>query len=191
MSKRLFLALSIRPNQKLQQQLNFLKTNLSEEKINWIKEDNFHLTLKFIGKTSGKAIPKLIRAIQSGLESSPPFPIQLEKIGLFGSSYKARVIWLGVSANQTLLDIHQQLTIEMEKIGYLNDRQNFVPHFTLGRIKKIIHKDHFKRVLDRSEQGFIQETMIKQIDLFERILTPEGPIYKSVISFHLKANSGK
>jgi 2'-5' RNA ligase len=187
MSKRLFLALSIRPNQKLKQQLNFLKANLSEEKINWIKENNFHLTLKFIGKTSAKAIPELIRAIQSGLKGHATFPIQLEKIGLFGSSYKARVIWLGVSDNKKLSDIHQQLALELEKVGYLSDRQNFVPHFTLGRIKKIIHKDHFKRVLERSEQGFIQETTIEQIELFESILTAEGPLYKSIKSFPLRA----
>ena len=185
MSKRLFIAIPIKAQTLLRERKAFLVSNLSEEKINWVKEANMHLTLKFIGKTSNKIIPEIIEAIDKSVKNMPAFPMQLERIGIFGSNYHARVIWMGIKKNDQLLKLYRQLLQEMEGIGFLDDRQNFVPHLTLGRVKQILHKDHFKRVMERAEKGFIQETLIDEVVLLESILTPDGPIYKSVKNYKL------
>lgn len=186
MSKRLFLAIPIQPNVKLQKQKAFLISNLSEERINWVKDENMHLTLKFIGKTSAKQISKIIDAVEKGVKDLSSFQMFLERVGLFGSNYHARVVWLGIRENKQLRLLQENILQELEKIGILIDRQNFVPHFTLGRIKKIQHKDHFKRVMERAEKGFIQEVKVDSFVLFESVLTPDGPIYKTIKRFELE-----
>lgn len=186
MSKRLFLAVPIRPEVQLLKQRTFLMSNLLDEKINWVKEENIHLTLKFIGKTPAKKIPDIIEAVNECVKKTKSFQMILERIGLFGSNYHARVVWLGIKENKQLRKLHECILKSLEDIGFPSDRQNFVPHFTLGRIKKIQHKDHFKRVMERSEKGFIQEVKVNNFVLFESILTADGPIYKSIKRFELE-----
>lgn len=184
MSKRLFLAIPIRPDEILIQQKLFLINNLKEERINWVKDENMHLTLKFIGKTPTKKIPELIEAVNACIKTKP-FQLTLENIGIFGSAYQAKVIWIGVQQNNDLLNLYTQIAKQLEQIGYEIGRQNFVPHFTLGRINRIIHKDHFKKVMGNSEKGFIQKINVEKIILFESILKPEGPVYNVIKSFIL------
>ncbi len=186
MSKRLFLAIPIQPNVHLLKQKTFLITNLSEESINWVKDENMHLTLKFIGKTSAKQIPEIINAVENEAKNFGSFPMVLERVGIFGSNYHARVVWVGIRKNKQLQTLQETIIQELEKIGFPSDRQNFVPHFTLGRIKKIQHKDHFRRVMERVEKGFIQEAKVDSFVLFESILTPDGPVYKTIKRFDLE-----
>lgn len=185
MSKRLFLAIPIQPDVQLLKQKTFLRTNLSEEKINWVSDENMHLTLKFIGKTSAKQIPEIVSAVENGIKGYKAFPMVLERVGIFGSNYHARVVWVGIRENKLLLKLQKNIVQELEKLGWPSDRQNFVPHFTLGRIKKIQHKDHFKRVMERAEKGFIQEIDVDSFTLFESVLSPEGPLYKTIKRFDL------
>lgn len=185
MSKRLFLAIPIRPESKILRQRSFLMSNLSEERINWVKPENMHLTMKFIGKTSVKQIPEIVVAVNNCVKKFSSFRMILERIGIFGSNYHARVIWAGISENQQLRKVQECLLYELEKVGFPSDRQNFVPHFTLARIKKIQHKDHFKRVMERVEKGFIQEIKVDGFVLFESVLTSDGPVYKTIKRFEL------
>ncbi|MCD6179559.1 MAG: RNA 2',3'-cyclic phosphodiesterase [Bacteroidales bacterium] len=186
MSKRLFLAIPIKPNSQLLRQRRFLMSNLTEEKINWVKEDKLHLTLKFIGKTQAKQIPEIIKAIKNCVKNFNSFQMSLERIGIFGSNYHARVVWVGIGENEQLRALQGSIVQELETIGFNGDRQNFVPHFTLGRIKKIRNKDHFKRVMERTEKGFIQEVKVDDFVLLESVLTAEGPIYKTIERFMLR-----
>jgi len=183
MSKRLFIAIPIQPEKFLIKQRAFLQSNLSEEKINWVKEENMHLTLKFLGKTSLEHIPAIIDALNLCLKNRASFPMIIEGIGIFGSSYNARVVWAGIRENIQLQKLQACILEELEKAGFAVDRQNFVPHFTLGRIKKIHHKDHFKRVMESVEIGIVQEVIVDGFVLFESILTNEGPIYKTIKRF--------
>lgn len=185
MSKRLFIAIPVRPEALLLSKRAFLISNLQEEKINWVKEENFHLTLKFIGKTQAKQILEIIKTLEHCALQTDAFSMQLNRIGIFGSAYHARVVWAGISENEPLNKLHNRLVQDLEKIGFPSDRQNFVPHFTLGRIKNIKHKDHFKNVMDKLEKDFIQETQVSAFVLYESILTPEGPIYKAIKHFEL------
>lgn len=180
MSKRLFVAIPIEASVALLKQKQFLENNLSEEHIRWVKAENIHLTLKFLGKTPNERIPEIKRVIQEVAQSFSSFSLSLNRVGVFGSRYNARVIWVGTEENAALLDLQQKLVLGFAGIGFADDRQNFVPHFTLGRVKNILHRDHFKRVMSKLNQGFIQQSEIKGISLFESILTPEGPIYKTI-----------
>ena len=63
--KRLFLAIPIKTNDNgFIPLLDGLRRQLAHEKrINWVKPEHIHLTLKFIGNTPNEDIPKIIEAV--------------------------------------------------------------------------------------------------------------------------------
>ena len=64
-TKRTFLAISIPCSTEFPAMVERLKKNLQHEKyINYVKTNQIHLTLKFVGDTLAEDIPAIIEACQ-------------------------------------------------------------------------------------------------------------------------------
>ena len=108
--KRLFLAIPIKTNDNgFIPLLDGLKRQLAHEKrINWVKPDNIHLTLKFIGNTPNEDIPKIIDGVGEMLKNHKSFTMDFNRTGIFGSRYAPRVLWLGMqNTPQELYDLEE------------------------------------------------------------------------------------
>ena len=179
--KRLFLAIPINTeNNGFKPLLDGLRRSLSHEKmINWVRPANIHLTLKFIGETPPQDEPKIIEAVTKMLENHHAFTMDFNRTGLFGSHYAPRILWLGMQQTpDQLLSLANDTLDAFDKIGYLRDRQNFVPHLTLGRIKDLCEKQYFQKVVQAIEQKTYIHQEVNEIILFQSILRPDGAIYK-------------
>ena len=183
--KRLFAAIKIIPDE------NFLKTyyrmlkTFEGERIKWVEPNNLHITLKFFGETHKDNIDSICDVISKVSSAHKPFRFNLKDIGIFGSFYKPRVIWFGIEKDETLKAIGVDLQKSLETIGFLNDRQNFVPHLTVARIRKLEHKRFFQEKINQFKGVFIQEIIVNQVYLFESTLTVSDPIYNVVERFRL------
>ena len=184
--KRLFLAIPIKTNDNgFIPRLDGLRRQLAHEKrINWVKPDNIHLTLKFIGSTPNEDIPKIIDAVGDMLKNHKSFTMDFNRTGIFGSRYAPRVLWLGMqNTPQELYDLEEDTLKAFDNIGYLRDRQNFVPHITLGRIKELCEKQYFQKIVSGIEQKSYIKQEVNEIILFQSILRPEGAVYKEIKKF--------
>ena len=114
-----------------------------------------------------------------------PFTLDFKKTGIFGSSYNPKVIWFGVEKSEILAILAENLLENLDKNGFSRDRQNFVPHLTVGRIKNVNNKQQFQNVIDQYKSSFIQKVQVESIILFESLLSPTGPQYKKVSEFSL------
>ena len=74
----------------------------------------------------------------------------------------------------------------MKVIGYEPDRQNLVPHLTLGRIKLLKDKKMFQQIIDQNRGISSQEINVDRFSLFESILKKEGPVYQTLQIFSLR-----
>jgi 2'-5' RNA ligase len=187
--KRLFLAIPIQTeNNGFAPLVDDLRRRLSHEKmINWVKPTNIHLTLKFIGETPPQDETKIIDAVTKVLENQKSFTIDFNRTGIFGARYAPRVLWLGMQQTPgELLNLEEKILTAFDDIGYLRDRQNFVPHLTLGRIKDLCEKQYFQKVVQAIEQKSYIRQEVNEIILFQSILRPEGAVYKVVKSWKLK-----
>lgn len=184
--KRLFVAVKIKPGPDLLNTLNRLKKELQYEKINWVDEKNLHFTLKFLGKTDEAEVTTITKALENIAQTTQAIDIRIENLGIFGSRYDPRVIWAGIESSETLLALGENILNKLDEAGFKRDRQNFVPHITLGRIKHIRDKKLLKVVIDRNKVIWHQNDRINSIYLYESILRPEGPQYKVVKTFHLQ-----
>jgi len=183
--KRLFAAIKIHPTEVFTAQYLSLKKSLADEKIRWVDPDNIHITLKFFGETQEHYISNIADALRAAANTVPAFTLNIENTGIFGSSYKPKVIWFGIDPSDELQLLSENVFRELEKIGIKHDRQNFVPHLTIARIKYLQDKKHFQQIIDQHKEGFIQTEEANEFHLFESILRPQGPLYKVIKSFPL------
>jgi RNA 2',3'-cyclic 3'-phosphodiesterase len=183
--KRLFAAIKIHPSARFISIFNEISSSLSHERIKWVDPENIHLTLKFFGETDENKIPGIKQAIKSAVENSNPFVINIANTGIFGSRYDPKVIWFGIEKHNELEILTKNIFTELEKCGYEADRQNFVPHLTIGRIKQLKDKQLFQQILGNFNTVEIQEEKVTEIILYESILRREGPLYVEVFSAKL------
>lgn len=186
--KRLFLAIPIKTtDNEFIPLINGLKRQLAhEQRISWVKPNHIHLTLKFIGSTPDEDIPKIIDAVGIMLKNHKCFTLDFNKTGIFGSRYAPRVLWLGMqNTPQELHDLEEDTLTTFDNLGYLRDRQNFVPHITLGRIKELCEKQYFQKIVSAIEQKSYIKQDVNEIILFQSILRTEGAIYKEIKKFKI------
>jgi 2'-5' RNA ligase len=144
-----------------------------------------HLTLKFFGETPEERIDDICEVMKAVADKYSSFSVLIDKTGIFGSSYNPRVIWLGIGQNEMLIKLAEELFVKLDENGFERDRQNFVPHLTLARIKEIQNKKHFQAVIDKVKNNTIQEETIGKLSLYESILKPSGAVYVELKSFML------
>lgn len=172
--KRLFVAIKFIPNDQYIAAYEYLKRRLRMDMISWIDPQSAHLTLKFFGNTPIGRLSEIEYSLSKAVENQNSFEFTLDKIGAFGSSHSPKVIWIGPKNNQQVLELHQQVMNAIRKIGYFPDPGNFVPHATLGRIKKTTDKQWFWDSLEEVQNKEIQTILVDKIVLYESVLLKKG-----------------
>ena len=186
--KRLFVAVKIHPSNEFLKTYDSLKSGLRFARITWVKPESIHVTLKFFGETMENRIPDISRVLKELASRHKPFTSELVNVGIFGSSYSPKVIWFGIEKAEPLKELGIDVLKSVESIGWEPDRQNFVPHLTIGRIKSIPDKHLFQSVIDEHKKTWMQEIQVREFHLYESILMREGPIYKVLESYKLSAS---
>src|SRR5262249_48756283 len=102
--------------------------------IKWVKPDQFHLTLQFLGECPEDQMPPLSSALENAAAWAPAFSLTLGALGghpLLGS---LRVVWLdlleGEAGAKTLAD---GISEALKPLGFFKEDRAFHAHITLGR----------------------------------------------------------
>jgi len=180
--KRLFAAIKIHPSPRYISLFNEISSSLHHERIKWIEPGNTHLTLKFFGETDESKIPAICLALKAAVAQSKHFTLKISNTGIFGSRYDPKVLWFGIEKQDELDELARNIFTELAKCGWEKDRQNFVPHLTIGRIKELKDKPLFRKIISQYNTIEIQEENVTEIILYESILRREGPLYVGVFS---------
>ncbi len=186
-SLRLFAAIHIVPDESFLMTFDGLKQALDYNIIKWVDPNNIHITLRFFGETFPDEIPVISKALAIAGQSVEPFSVTLAKTGIFGSKYDPKVIWFGINENPALKSLHANIVKSLEEAEYFGDRQNFVPHLTIGRIKEIKDKRFFQAIMDRFTDVKLLSCNVKEFSLYKSELKKEGPIHTVLETFELGA----
>ena len=186
MIKRLFIAIRIVPDQSFTSIYRELIAKLSYENLRFVEPEKLHLTLRFLGDTEENKIPDIDRLMKKSAEASKAFTLNIKNAGVFGSSYNPRVIWFGIDHNEDLTHLHTRIETKMTKVGFFPDRQNFVPHLTLSRVKQLKDLKLFQKIIGEFREKEIMRQDVTEFSLIESILMKEGPIYNTLNSYTLK-----
>ena len=186
-TKRTFLAISIPSGTEFPALIEKLKKNLQHERyMNYVKTNQIHLTLKFVGETPEEDVPAIIEACRKVAKNHKPFTMDFNRTGIFGSNGTPRVLWLGMTdVPQELYDLEADILDAFDDLGYLRDRQNFVPHLTVSRIKTLVDKPLFQKIYSSIEQKTYLHADVKELIYFQSFLQPTGPFYKVLSKIQL------
>ena len=146
--------------------------------IRWVRPQNIHLTLKFLGDTDTAQTSRIVAAMTSAAKDCPGASLTAKDVGVFPDLQRPRVVWAGVNGElQILIDLQRNLEDRLAELGFPKDRRNFSAHLTLGRVKGKIASARMKAAID-GLKGFVSEPFkIDRIVLFKSELQPTGAIY--------------
>ncbi len=186
MSKRLFIAVKIKPSEEFLNVFYELKETLFDEKVKWVEEHNMHITLKFLGDTAEGDIPAIIGTLKPIAERHKSFFITARSIGTFGGKKNPRVIWVGLEETGVLEKISLEIDTALNELGFERETRKFSPHLTLGRIKLIKDTNALFNIVENLKGEAFQKYKVEKFTLFESKLSPKGPKYFSLHEFDLK-----
>ena len=188
--KRTFIAIKIPCGPRLSETYTKLRNELKNEKIKWVDDDKFHVTLFFLGDTSEEQISGVRQMLDQLITSFEAFEISLQGLGVFKNIHKPRVLWAGIRDYEPLKKLKQNLDQEMKKLGFTPDDREFKPHLTLARIKWIDDKNKLEHLILEHQEADFQKTAIQEVIFYESQLKKSGPVYTPIGKFPLK-RSGK
>lgn len=158
--------------------------------VKWVDIENVHLTLKFLGNVPGNQISEITEAIKEAVHGISPFRLEISGLGAFPKMAQPRVIWVGISGETgKLLDLQQRMDSKLVPLGFAREKQSFVPHLTLARVRdnaSLSDRKDFGRLLSSTKFESRCHITVNSINLMKSQLRPEGPVYSRLFTVSLQ-----
>lgn len=185
---RLFAAIDIEPTviERIEQIQKRLRQdlNLSEREVKWVRPDQIHLTLKFLGDIRDEVISEVCDVVTRTAANAVGFDLKVRGIGTFGRP--ARVVWAGTEPCPELIKLQSELEGEFATIGFAKDNRPFAGHLTLCRVKSTKAGRKLTEAVEPYKDEFFGPVAVDQLILYESRLSSAGPEYTAVCTAALK-----
>lgn len=143
--------------------------------VRWVRMDELHLTLRFLGPTPADRVPVLSRLLDETASVSSPFTVRVHDAGAFPSAARPRTLWLGIDDGQAeLAALADRLGERLETAGWRRDDRPFRAHLTLARADGRREGPLVARTLADRAGRFETTSAVNRLVLFES-LTGGGP----------------
>jgi len=181
---RSFIAIPLEPALKnrlaqLQQQLRAEYPGLKT-----VTPDNLHLTLHFLGERSQDELAEFGRIMLSVGRKKKSFNVTLEGLGVFPNPRRPRVVWIGLTPPDEVIELYTLLSKELALAGLLPEQKPFRPHLTLGRFKDPRRQAVSLCSILTHDCGSMR---VDSMVLFRSRLTAKGAIHTPLVTAELAA----
>ena len=136
-SFRTFIAIELPPDvrSRVTQHIARLRREQPNVRASWCRENNLHLTLKFLGNVPVAEIPKVSEAVERATKSVSSFPLTFSDCGTFPPHGRPSVLWIGTQAS-SLQVLHTAIEKELAEEGFARESRPFHPHLTVARLRQ-------------------------------------------------------
>jgi 2'-5' RNA ligase len=184
---RLFVALEIpvavRDNlAALIMELRDLSAKVGDKRPRWVRRENLHVTLKFIGEVSPEKLEG-IRGALSAIRSDAPVEIKFLGLGFFPNDQHPRVLWAGLEVSANLPSLAGDIDGALETQGIARERRAFTPHLTLARIEPPGLHEKLCAAIQKNEARDFGSFQAREFRLIESKLKPSGAEYTTLASY--------
>lgn len=173
---RTFIGLPVRLNESFLGALKTLTGALEEERISWVRPQNFHITLRFLGNTPVSDVHEIHSALER-VRLPEAWDAEICGPGSFGPHNKPRVIWTGFRDEEPIIRIKREVDRILGDLNYPPFEGLFTPHLTLGRIRGLKDREGYYSLLDSLRDRFDGSLEIRELVFYRSILESRGPEY--------------
>lgn len=179
--KRTFIALPIKPGAEMVKAVSALTAYDWKAQIKWVPPEQWHFTLAFLGDTFPKTESR-VKLILQGIasESIDPIMARFNTIGVFPVLRNPKVLWLGIEENPSLINFARRIQQGLFEGGVMFDSKAFVPHLTVGRVRKVYDYAGFKTCFHAFRLPALAEYRLDQLIYFQSVLEKNGPSYQAL-----------
>ncbi|MEM9646671.1 MAG: RNA 2',3'-cyclic phosphodiesterase [Planctomycetota bacterium] len=156
--------------------------------IRWVPTDSLHLTLKFLGEVENTEVPSVCNGIRESCGVIDPFELQFVGTGGLPSRDRARVLHVGVKdPSGNLCRLVADLETRMADLGFKPEPRDYVPHLTLGRVRKGFRtpSDDVMKKLASHEDTAWGDFVVDRVLLVASFLEKAGPSYQTMDTIEL------
>jgi 2'-5' RNA ligase len=180
--KRIFIGIKIFPDFD---KLSILKKEIEKIALgNFTKNENFHITLRFIGYIEEEKITDLKNILKEKNLIDKKIYLRksiifkginiLNKIDYNSHEKIPKLIFIKYVENENITQKYYNLVnetvnefITKNNLNLKLNNQKFFPHITIFRIHKIIDKTEFKKIIEKYKFENFGEQKIIEINIFE------------------------
>ncbi|MBI5684206.1 MAG: RNA 2',3'-cyclic phosphodiesterase [Verrucomicrobia bacterium] len=146
--------------------------------VGWVKPENFHLTLKFLGETPDGRLDDIKTALDLVSLSRAAFELELRGMGCFPERGAPRVVWVGGGAGRDALTaVARDVEGAMEDLGFPRERREFAAHLTIGRVRSPRGAERLRRLVEAEADTGFGRCVVDEIRLYKSTLASGGSIY--------------
>ncbi len=182
-TRRIFIAVQLDP--VLRQAIAALERRMEEAgaRLRWIRPENLHFTLRFLGHISEAELVRAQTAARSTAGGVAPFGIELRGVGAFPSPRRPQVVWVGVGRGVDALSaLARRLEDNLGRERFPREAREFHAHLTLARLRDGLGHSGTAvgRALALFEDVEIGGQDVTSLLVMESLLRPQGPQYIQV-----------
>jgi 2'-5' RNA ligase len=184
---RLFVALEIpaavRDNLAAQiNELRDLPAPSADKRPRWVRPENLHVTLKFIGEVEAAKLEG-IRSALTAIGLDAPIGLDFRGLGFFPDEKYPRVLWVGLLATGNLPVLARDIDRALEGQGIARDQRAFTPHLTLARFEPCGLEEKLRTAIQKNSEREFGAFEAREFHLIQSKLQPSGAAYTSLAAF--------
>jgi RNA 2',3'-cyclic 3'-phosphodiesterase len=185
---RLFIAIEI-PTEIREALARFIKElRAVAPHAKWVRPENLHVTLKFLGHTDAKNLEKIESALQI-IRSPQLVALEFSGVGFFPNEKRPRVFWAGLNSSPNLAPLAEAIDRAMHQLGFPLENRPFTPHLTLARFDPPGLPAKLADVVQRHTSDSFGSLATCEFHLIESKLKPTGAEYTKLQPFAFAAET--
>jgi RNA 2',3'-cyclic 3'-phosphodiesterase len=154
----------------------------------WVRAENLHVTLKFLGETETAKLAAIQSALGS-IRSAPPVTLEFRGLGFFPNERRPRVFWAGMEASTNLKALAEDIDRSMHPLGFPLEERPFAPHLTLARFNLPGLSPNLASAAAQHSSSSFGSLTTREFHLIESKLKSTGAEYTTVQSFRFVAET--
>jgi RNA 2',3'-cyclic 3'-phosphodiesterase len=154
----------------------------SKTKARWVRAENVHVTLKFIGHVDAGKLDA-IRTELAEIRSDAPVELHFRGIGFFPNDRRPRVFWAGVEASPNLATLAGEIDARLSRVGIPCETRAFAPHLTLARFDPPSISEALRAAARKNGAREFGSVRTGEFHFFESKTRPTGADYTHLSSF--------
>ena len=168
--------------------VEILKPRITE--IRWLRKENLHLTLKFLGNIAESQVEPITAALRHPLGIFSPCTISAKGLGVFPDFRRPKILWVGLTGDQ-LVQLAAEIESALMPLGFTPENRAFTPHLTIGRWREGSRPaKNLRQEIDSLNDFEFGACAVRQIVLFQSVLKPEGASYSELKTIQLGTQLG-